>query len=66
MKSYDGVSFSTNKSHFFKSLEGTIATLFLTEMTPVISSSSEMMKPRPSEDAKYVKLLFLGFPRTKQ
>ena len=36
--------------------------LFLTEMTPVTSSSSEMMKPRPAEDAKYMKLFFPGFP----
>ena len=31
-------------------------------MTPVTSSSSEMMKPRPAEDAKYMKLFFPGFP----
>ena len=36
--------------------------LFLTEMTPVTSSSSEMMNPRPAEDAKYMKLFFPGFP----
>ena len=39
-----------------------ILALFLTEMTPVTSSSSEMMKPRPAEDAKYMKLFFPGFP----
>ena len=37
-------------------------TLFLTEITPVISSSSDMMKPRPADDAKYMKLFLPGLP----
>ena len=32
-------------------------------MTPVTSSSSDIMKPLPSEDEKYMKLFFPGFPK---
>ena len=40
----------------------TISTLFLTEITPVISSSSDMINPRPADDAKYMKLFLPGLP----
>ena len=39
-----------------------IFTLFRTEITPVISSSSDMIKPRPADDAKYMKLFLPGLP----
>ena len=37
-------------------------TLFLTEITPVISSSSDIINPRPADDAKYIKLFLPGPP----
>ena len=37
--------------------------MFLTEITPVISSSSDIIKPLPAEEAKYMKLFFPGFPK---
>ena len=32
--------------------------MFITEITPVTSSSSEMMKPLPTSDEKYMKVFF--------
>ena len=32
--------------------------MFMTEITPVTSSSSEMMKPLPTSEEKYMKVFF--------